>query len=431
MNDESDKSIQKSWINPIFQGMIVRFLRQLALMAFSCLAAGAVTAALAQSPTIAVDVFPDAPGRLLIEAAGPASQSWSFRDSYAGIVGLGSRIKNFKAFDARGQQLDIRVLAPGQFESTAPAARIQYEVNTVALTRSSEAAFISWLTADRGILHLSDILPVNPSMPTGRDREPVSVRLKVPEGWAAYSDEEVTALRTLRFVDLSGAVIVLGKDVRRSVRSESGTVFKVLTDGDWAFSGEEVLDTVAKIVKLHSEAGPVPCGQVTLALASFSGIAADNWSAETRGCTVTLLMGKVPSKTAALAQLGNALTHELFHLWIPNGVELTGDYDWFYEGFTMYQAARAAVRLGYISFPEFLNAIARAYDGSQSLPGTQPMSLREASKQRWTGEAASVYSKAMVVAFVYDLNLRSQSAGKRSLAGVYRGLVRQHSRSSS
>jgi predicted metalloprotease with PDZ domain len=165
-------------------------------------------------------------------------------------------------------------------------------------------------------------------------------------------------------------------------------------------------------------------------LATYPRAAANTWAAETRGCNVTILTGQVPSRVGALAQLGNALTHETFHLWIPNGVALSSDYDWFYEGFTMYQAARAAVRLGLVTWPEFLNAIARAYDGSVATTNAQPLSLIEASKQRWTIGASSVYSKAMVVAFLYDLNLRNQTGGKRSLDDVYRRVFREHPRRS-
>ena len=96
----------------------------------------------------------------------------------------------------------------------------------------------------------------------------------------------------------------------------------------------------------------------------------------------------------------------------------------------MYQAARAAVRLGLVTWPEFLNAIARAYDGSVATTNVQPLSLIDASKQRWTIGAPSVYSKAMVVAFLYDLNLRSQTGGKRSLDDVYRKVFRDHPRRS-
>jgi len=175
--------------------------------------------------------------------------------------------------------------------------------------------------------------------------------------------------------------------------------------------------------------GSMPAKQSTLILLPFQGLLADRWSAETRGSTVTLLMGLIPSKVAALVRLSTPLTHELFHFWVPNGLALNDDYDWFYEGFTVYQAARTAVRLDLLTLPEFLNAIARAYDGYVAGVDHDHWSLVEASQRRWTVGESSVYSKSMVVAFLYDLKLRSQSHGKRSLDDVYRRLF-QHYHSS-
>jgi len=116
----------------------------------------------------------------------------------------------------------------------------------------------------------------------------------------------------------------------------------------------------------------------------------------------------------------------LFHFWVPNALALEGDYDWFYEGFTVYQAARTSVRLGQLTFQEFLNAIARAYDAYAAGADHDRWSLVEASRRRWTVGEPSVYSKSMVIAFLYDLKLRSQSHGKRSLDDAYRKLFQSH-----
>jgi predicted metalloprotease with PDZ domain len=154
--------------------------------------------------------------------------------------------------------------------------------------------------------------------------------------------------------------------------------------------------------------------------------AVTQWSAETKGATVTLLMGKLPSKVGALAQLSTPLTHELLHLWVPNGLALEGDYDWFYEGFTVYQASSIAVRLDLLTFAEFLNAIAHAADASSSQINS--VSLIEASRKRWTSGQSAVYSKSMLVAFLYDLRVRSSSHGKKSLDDIYRAIFQKHSR---
>jgi len=179
------------------------------------------------------------------------------------------------------------------------------------------------------------------------------------------------------------------------------------------------------ILKAHRQIfGAIPEGRASLILLPFpkSG-APTQWSAETRGSTVTLLMGELPSKVGALAQLSAPLTHELFHLWIPNALALEGDYDWFYEGFTVYEAARTAVRLDLLMFPEFLNAIARAYDGYLLNAERERWSLVEASKRRWSAGPSAVYSESMVVAFLYDLRLRMQSRGKQSIEKIYPTLL--------
>jgi len=388
------------------------------------------TVVAAQPKTVVIEVLPES-NAVRVDMSADARKSWSFRDAYAGLVGLGRRIRKFQAFDSTGAAVTVRELAPGQFEASARASRFSYEADLSPPARASDAAFVSWLTRERGRLLLSDLLPLITQQP-GSSVSPLSVTVKAPGDWGLYSNEEETATRAYRFVDTDDALIIVGKNVRRYVRTSSGNLFKVLMDGTWAFSEQDAMDTALKVIQVHSEVGKLPCNQVTLVLSTFPGgdSAANTWSAETRGCNVTLLMGQTPSRVGALAQLGNALTHELFHLWIPNGVALNGDYDWFYEGFTMYQAARAAVRLGLVTWPEFLNAIARAHDGSVGSSGTQPLSLIEASKQRWTVGAPSVYSKAMVVAFLYDLNLRNQTGGKRSLDDVYRRVFREHPRRS-
>jgi hypothetical protein len=353
----------------------------------------------AQKEAVTLEILPESTA-VRVEISGGPQKVWWFRDAYAGVIGLGRRVRKFQALDTPGARNSVRELAPGHYELGASASSVSYEVDLSPPSRAADAAFVSWLTKERGILRLSDLLPVRNVQP-GSAAADVELRINRPAGWGEYSDNEVTALRAYRYSDPDSAIIIVGKNVRRSVRNESGNLFKLLVDGAWAFSDEEAMDTLLKLIRLHSELGALPCTQVTLVLSTFpaGAISANTWSAETRGCNVVVLMGQTPSRVGALAQLGNALTHEVFHLWIPNGVALSGDYDWFYEGFTMYQAARAAVRLGLVTWPEFLNAIARAYDGSMATTNTQPLSLIDASKQRWTIGAPSVYSKAMVVAF--------------------------------
>ncbi|HEX7295836.1 MAG TPA: hypothetical protein VF251_08810, partial [Pyrinomonadaceae bacterium] len=110
--------------------------------------------------------------------------------------------------------------------------------------------------------------------------------------------------------------------------------------------------------------------------------------------------------------------------WVPNALRLKGVYDWFFEGFTLYQALVTAVDLRVISFDEYLNTLARVYDSYRSKPDR--LSLIEASEQRWTGATSAVYDKGMLVAFLYDLLLRSESGGKSRLSERYADLFRRY-----
>jgi predicted metalloprotease with PDZ domain len=114
----------------------------------------------------------------------------------------------------------------------------------------------------------------------------------------------------------------------------------------------------------------------------------------------------------------------MFHLWIPNGVELSGNYDWFYEGFALYRSLKFGVEAKQIRFTDLLNSLAQAYN----LENIQPngISLVEASKARWSGANTRIYARGMVVAFLCDLALLQRSKGKVSNETLLREIFRQH-----
>lgn len=404
----------------------------------------------ARQVNVAIQPPVDSHARAFVELIGAPARIWSFPNTYAGVSELGNRIERLQAFDAAGAEISVRKIAPGQFEAARPASRVRYEVNVNPPAQPSDAARVSWLTFARGLLMLADLLPadrreeanVAEANKKGPDAESTIVRITVPNSWAVYSNENQNAAgdfpglargevqKELAFLvpDVDRAVFALGSQLRTTQISVSGMSLQLVTDGDWAFGDSEVLKMGVDVLKLERDVfGAMPSTRATLILLPFpQTVAANKWSAETRGSSVTLLMGKLPSKVAALAQLSVPLTHEFLHFWVPNGLALTGDYDWFYEGFTVYQAARIGVRLGLLTFQEFLDAIGRAYDGYSFGSERDRWSLVEASQRRFTVGESFVYSKSMMIAFLYDLKLRSLSHNKRTLDDVYRKVFREH-----
>ena len=366
------------------------------------------------------------PARVKIEGEREgATRAWSFRNIYAGAINLGERIENLVLTDAGGAQVAVKKPASGEYQAVSDATRFSYEMKLDAPLWESDAAHVSWLTGEDGLFMLGDLLPLTTNDEKRADSSAVVI-FNLPDSWTIASNLHAVSEGRFQVKDVERAVFFVGRNLRQKQQRVGALELAFVTTGEWAFSDEELMKMAADILKDHAQTfGGVPGTSAMLMLAPFPRpAAADHWSAETRGSTVLLLSGKSPSRTAALAQLSFPLAHELFHLWIPNGLKLDGDYDWFYEGFTLYQALRAGLRLELLTFQDYLNALGRAFDAYKSAREGDKLSLLDASSRRWTTQPALVYNKGMLVAFLYDLTLRQQSKGKRSLDDVYRELFR-------
>jgi predicted metalloprotease with PDZ domain len=377
-------------------------------------------AAHAQSIRARISIVSQTPPRVRVEAErAKGAKAWSFRNAYAGITGLGERIEKLSLSDAQGVEIAARKLASGEYEAEREATKISYELKLDPPRSTNETAHVSWLTAARGVLMPGDLLP----LPSSR----AVLSLTLPAQWKVATLETRNGDGQYEIEDAESSIFFVGADLRTTQASVSGMAFTFATAGEWAFTDEDVSGIVRDIIERHTRiTGGAPRRNALVVLAPFPQTAdASRWSAETRGGTVFFLSGRSASKVAGLARLCVPLAHEILHLWVPNALALSGDYAWFYEGFTVYQSMRVSVELGYLTFQDYLDSLARAYDSYLALRGQDKYSLVEASARRWDGSSGLIYHKGMLVAALYDLNVRQSSRGKRSLDDVYRTLFRQ------
>ena len=380
----------------------------------------------ARATNIQISVLSLSPPRIRIEGNRfVATRIWSFRNAYAGLLGLGERIENLTLKDVSGVEVPVRKLASGEYEAARDAIRWSCDIRLEPSAGAADSANASWLAGERGFLMLGDLFPLE------FDGKPLSVntsmvRIKLPPAWTVYSSESKQSDGEFEVSDVNDAVFFIGKGLRERHERLGRIDASLVTEGTWAFSDQEVMTMVSRILKEYTtRVGVSPGPRVTILLSHFpSSVGAERWAAETRRNTVTLLSGESPSVVAGLSQLSTPLTHELFHLWVPNGIRLAGNYDWFYEGFTLYEALCVAQRLGFLTFQDYLNALGRAYDAYSFSNEARKLSLIEASMRRWTRPTTLVYQKGMLVAFLYDLSLRKLTHGKRTLDDVYRALFR-------
>ncbi|HKP73370.1 MAG TPA: hypothetical protein VJT82_10565, partial [Pyrinomonadaceae bacterium] len=376
---------------------------------------------LAQNIEARISVVSLTPPRVRVEVdRSSATKAWSFRNAYAGLLGLGERIEKLSFADAQGAEIAARKLAAGEYEAAREATKVSYEIRLDPPPASDAAAHVSWLTLARGVLMLGDLLP----LPSSRAK----MKLSLPPDWKVATLETQAADGRYEIENAESSIFFVGDDLRVSQSSVRGMEFNFAAAGEWPFVDRDATDIIGAILKAHAERiGGVPRKSTLVLLAPFPAQAnAGSWSAETRGGTVVFLSGRAASKAVGLSRLSIPLAHELLHLWIPNGLALSGDYDWFYEGFTIYQSMRVSMQLGELTFQDYLDSLARTFDNYLALQTQDNLSLPEASARRWSGSGALVYNKGALVAALYDLSIRQHSHGKRSLDDVYRALFRQH-----
>jgi predicted metalloprotease with PDZ domain len=380
----------------------------------------------AQTLNMRIVVGSTAPAKIRINAQFPKpTDVISFPNAYGGVIGLAERIGNVTARAAGGQVIAVRTLAPGEFQTSEKFDQISYDVNLSGPTPPAQSSHVSSLNREHGLLMLSDLLPR--SIKGSGAFSSVLVKLDLPAGFAAASNSEKQDASTFLSDEPDKTVILVGPELHEKSQRVGARDLSVVLSGDWPLADKDALKIAQQIVRQYSkQTGFELKRNAVVMLVPFPGeVGPARWTAETRGNAVVLLLGRRGSRKQIASRLGIVLAHEIFHLWVPNSLRLEGDYDWFFEGFTIYQALRMDLKLHLISFNDFLETIARVYDSYLSSPDREKLSLTEASERRWTTSSTLVYDKAMLVAFLYDLRLRNTSGCKASLDDLYRQLFQR------
>jgi hypothetical protein len=354
------------------------------------------------------------PGEVSVEAElDSASRSWSFRNAYAGVIGIADRVYDFRATTPSGEDAKARKIATGEFRSDLDATRIRYQAR-VSNPTAADVSHVSWVSGDNGFLMLADLLP--------QDFTSLSAQFELPAGWQVESTGTRLSEAQYEVVAPEKAVFCVGRSLRKTSNAVAAMPFDVVVGGAWPFKDSDVSKIAGKVIKKYLElTGFKLPGRTSIMIAALPvSVGSVKWRAETRGSTIVLLIDPAAGFAHWSGQLGVIFTHEILHLWVPNSLRLDGDYDWFFEGFTLYTALRTALDLKLINFSEFLDTLARVYDSYLSY--ADDLSLLDASERRWTTPGSLVYDKGMLVAFLYDLLVRKESGGATTLAGRYREL---------
>ncbi|MEO7659400.1 MAG: hypothetical protein ABIV48_07275 [Pyrinomonadaceae bacterium] len=349
-----------------------------------------------------------------------SAKNMSFLMSYAGIAGLGERVSEMRLADKNGLSVESKRLIAGEYLAESEFRSWSYKFSLEPLSNAAAAAHLSWIADERGVIMLDDLLPqLGP-------RTSARVSFELPAGWTVSSVAEGNGAGVFDTPDIEKAVFYLGRQRREKELEVGKSRLKLGISGAWRFTDDEAATMAASVFREYTRIfGSAPDGDFIIDISKFpSATGFGRWEADTRGSSVTIVSSDMPFKTQSLQRLHEQLRHELFHLWIPNGVNLSGSYDWFYEGFALYQSLKLGVAVNRLRFDDFLDTLSRAYD-IDSMQAKR-MSLVDASRNRWNGANTQIYARGMLVAFMCDLTLLENSRGKRSVTDMNRRVFERH-----
>lgn len=345
-----------------------------------------------------------------------------FSKEYAGHDISGDRISKLALTDASGRAVSYQKLAPGEFLAAGSFSSINYDIAPGIPKSAAASGHMSWLVQDRGLLMLDDILPKFEGH-TGKTR--ARIEFDLPPGWRISGAAPQPAPNIFEITDAETEVFFAGKDQR--VKKGLNNAPDLVISGEWLFTDDEAAKMAEEIYAVQQKLfGGAPFGRSQIILTKFPNpVRPGTWEAETRGNSVVIVSADMPFRTQSVQKLHEQMRHEIFHLWVPNAVNLSGNYDWFYEGFALYQSLRLAIGANRIRFDDMLDTLSRAYniDNMQS----RRSSLIEASGNRWAGAETQIYARGMLVAFLCDITMLQNTKGKRSVEDILRRVHTEHS----
>lgn len=385
---------------------------------FLLLALQIFTEARAQSLAVEISVDPTAlkatvKGTFEAGFRPESGTALSFRRAVIGNEKLGDRIEDIALFSSLNGAVPARRVAPHQFTASSEFERFEYVVDLKPGERSA-AAHASWLASDGGVLMLDDLLPL---FGGNRKRQRVTLAFRLPEGWTSYSADDARGKDIYDVLNLEGSVIFVGRRFREIRVKSHGRAISLLLDGSWNFSDTEASRAVAEIYDAYVERlGRLPTKRSLVSLIKFpQAESAAVWEAETRGATVVIASSDVPFRDRSYQRMHEQMRHEIFHLWFPNAVDLSGDYAWFYEGAALYESLKLGIATGQVTFENYLDTLSRAYQIDSSVKARKPLIGAGHNE---------VYARGMLLAFLLDIRL--MNAGKGGLAAALSRLVGKH-----
>lgn len=260
--------------------------------------------------------------------------------------------------------------------------------------------------------------------PQGAERTPARFRWgSRPDGWTLASDLEHGRGRVLDLDKLTESVLVGAREAVEIKRPLQGANLRVVVLDKWPFEPAAFVDSVARVMAADNAVWRDAGREFLIAitpLRTSGGVVSAHGSGFGDAFSIE------GSTNADLTKNLHLLAHEYMHTWIP--LEVGGfpakdearDY-WLSEGFTDFYAARALLRAGLWSLEDMAGRYSEVllrYAGSPA----RNLTADEVLAKFWTDRDAqqSPYDRGLLLAVIWDREVRRASSGRASLDDVVR-----------
>lgn len=316
------------------------------------------------------------------------------------------QIDGLRAFDADGKPLSLREVSEKTYAAGSEIARWEYSLTLPALDNELSMARRSWFDGEAGAINLGEILPRRSGLKLQRSAEITLKNFDLDEVYGF----EIDQAGNIKTPNRDKSLIWFGSGWR-VINNDP----KMIVSGKWLFSDKEAAEAGTQIYRYYAEQFGSIDGTPVVAFSKFPGVSHDGrWTAVTNPGAVSIVSADMPFETQSTQRMYEQLRHELLHLWLPNRLKLTGNYDWFYEGFAVYYALKTGVELKQIKFSDMVKTLSDAY---RTVKGRKRNSLISASYDNRRDDSI-FYAEALLTAFICDVEIISKSGGRQTVRHI-------------
>jgi predicted metalloprotease with PDZ domain len=259
---------------------------------------------------------------------------------------------------------------------------------------------------------------------SGDDARPARFKWgKLPKGWTVASDLDHLEGKPTTLANLINIVAIGGARLRVVRRDLRGAPLRVAVLGDWAFTPEQLADTVVPIVAAEDAFWGDASTPFLVAMAPLGDLPSGlSYTGTGRADAFSI----ASTSAFELKQAVRFLAHEYMHSWVPIALGAMPEEDeardyWFSEGFNDYLASKVLLRAGIWSLAEW------AADKNETLLryGVSPAKAikgDEIAARFWTDQNVQQvsYDRGHLLAAKLDAEIAARSAGEQSLESVLR-----------